>query len=51
MNPIHKARIAFALKCKPEEVSEEPEQLKIALDNRLAVLKAKKGVKHGEPIH
>ena len=42
-----KQRIAFALKCKPEEVPENIEDLKTALDNRRAILKAAKGVKHG----
>lgn len=46
-----KQRIAFALKCKPSEVPENPEELKVALDNRIAVLRAAKGVKHGESIH
>lgn len=42
-----KQRLAFALKCKPEEVPEDPEQIKVALDNRLATLKAAKEAKHG----
>ncbi len=41
-----KQRIAFALKCKPEEVPENIEELKAALDNRRAELKAAKGVKY-----
>jgi len=45
-----KQRLAFALKCKPEEVPEKPEKIKEALDSRRAELKAKK-VKHGESIH
>jgi len=51
MNENVKQRIAFALKCKPEEVPENPEDLKVALDNRRAILRAAKGVKYGEPIH
>ncbi len=46
-----KQRIAFALKCKPEEVPDNPEELKIALDKRIAVLRVAKGVKYGESIH
>jgi hypothetical protein len=48
-----KQRIAFALKCKPEEVPDNPSQIKQALDNRRAVLAAEKlrKVKDGESIH
>lgn len=42
-----KQRIAFALKCKPEEVPTDPEKLKKALENRRAELKKAKGVQHG----
>lgn len=51
MEKAVKQRIAYALKCKPEEVPENIEDLKVALDNRRAVLKAAKKVKHGESIH
>ncbi|MBU2249400.1 MAG: hypothetical protein KKD77_21810 [Gammaproteobacteria bacterium] len=51
MNESMKRRIAFALKCKPEEVPEEPEKLREALDKCRADLKVKKKVKHGESIH
>ena len=46
-----KQRIAYALKCKPEEVPDTPEKIREALDIRITELKAAKGVKHGEPIH
>jgi len=46
MNAHDKSRIAWALKCKPEEVPDTPEKLRQALDNRRSALKAKK-VKHG----
>ncbi len=46
-----KRRIAFALKCKPEEVPDNPEKIREALDVRIADLKKSKGVKHGESIH
>ncbi len=44
MEKAVKQRIAFALKCKPEEVPENPEQLKKALQERRDQLKA---VKYG----
>ena len=44
-------RIAFALKCKPSEVPDNHEELKAALDKRIAALRVAKGVKHGESIH
>jgi len=47
MNVRDRSRIAFALKCKPEEVPDTPEKLRSALANRRAVLKAAKKVKHG----
>jgi len=47
MDKSVKQRIAWALKCKPEEVPEEPEKLKEAFDNRLAKMKAAKEAKHG----
>ena len=47
MEKSTRQRIAFALKCKPDEVPENQVGLKAALDNRRAELKAKKGVKHG----
>jgi len=47
MNELLKNRLAFALKCKPEEVPDTPEKLRQALDNRRSVLKAAKKVKHG----
>jgi len=40
-------RIAFALKCKPEEVPEEPEKLKKALEDRRGILKRAKEAKNG----
>ncbi len=46
-----KQRVAFALKCKPEEVPEDHQELKAALDNRIAALRVAKAVKHGESIH
>jgi hypothetical protein len=42
-----KQRIAFALKCEPEEVPDEPEKLKKALEDRRAELKKAKEKKHG----
>jgi len=51
MNDNVRKRIAFALKCKPEEVPEKIDDLKVALDNRRAELKAAKGVKYGKPVH
>lgn len=42
-----KQRIAFALKCKPEEVPENSEELKKALDDRRAELRKAKEAKHG----
>ena len=47
MNAHDKARIAWALKCKPEDVPDTPVELRQALDNRRSVLKAAKKVKHG----
>jgi len=41
-----KQRIAFALKCNPSEVPDEPEKLKKALEDRRAKLKKAKE-KHG----
>ena len=41
-----KKRVAFALKCKPEEVPDTAEKIREALDKRIAELRAKK-VKHG----
>ena len=37
-----KKRVAWALKCKPEEVPEEPKELTKALDKRRVELKAAK---------
>lgn len=42
-----KQRVAVALKCKPEEVPDEPLALKRALENRRVVLKQAKAGKHG----
>jgi len=45
-----KKRIAWALKCDPTEVPEEPEAIAAALEKRRAELKkakALKGVEHG----
>ena len=42
-----KQRIALALKCKVNEVPEDPQGLKVALENRRKVLKAEKVKKHG----
>jgi hypothetical protein len=42
-----KQRIAFALKCKVEEVPDTPEKIKNALEKRRGELKAAKAVKHG----
>ena len=42
-----KKRIAFALKCKLEEVPEDPAKLKDALDAQRVKLKKAKAVKHG----
>ncbi len=46
-----KQRIAFALKCKPEEVPDTLEKIRKALDKRIVELKKANGVKHGESIH
>ncbi len=48
MDIANKQRIAFALKCKPEEVPEEPEKLAEALKERRAELKR---VKYGKSVH
>ncbi|MDD5083134.1 MAG: hypothetical protein PHU08_07175 [Dehalococcoidales bacterium] len=50
---MHKSRIAFALKCKPEEVPEKDIDIKQALENRRAALKEAKlkKVNHGESVH
>ncbi len=42
MNDRVKKRIAWALKCKPEDVPEEPQNLAKALDKRIADLKKAK---------
>lgn len=47
MNKAVKQRIAFALKCKPEEVPDNPEELRKALDDRLAGLRKAKEARHG----
>ena len=49
MHPVHASRIAFSLKCKPEEVPMDDEKLKDALDKQIKELRAKKleKVKHG----
>ncbi len=47
MDARNKSRIAWALKCKPEDVPEDYKKLKEALDNRLLELKKAKAVKHG----
>jgi hypothetical protein len=46
MHPMHKQRIAFALKCKLEDVPNDEGKLKNTLDERIKELKAKK-VKYG----
>ena len=51
MEKAVKQRIAYALKCKPEEVPDNPQDLKVALEARRAELKKAKKVKHGESIH
>ena len=53
MDKAMKARVAFALKCKVEEVPDNLGQLKQALDDRRAALKAEKlrKVKDGESVH
>lgn len=47
----NKRRLAFTLKCKPEEVPKELPEIKVALDKRIADLRTAKKVKHGESIH
>ena len=42
-----KQRVAFALKCKPEEVPEDIDGLKKALDKRRKEMKKAKEEKHG----
>lgn len=42
-----KQRIAFALKCKPSEVPDNPEKIKEALDKRRDKMKKDKEAKHG----
>lgn len=39
MHDMHKNRIAFALKCKPEDVPKTDEGIKEALEHRRNVLK------------
>lgn len=46
MNEGIKQRTAFALKCKPSEVPDDPEELKKALEKRRADLKKAKEKKH-----
>lgn len=45
MEQRNKIRIAWALKCKPEEVPEDPKKLKAELDERHKKLKAEKEAK------
>jgi len=47
MNNNVKQRIAFALKCKPEKIPEDHQELGKALQERRAKLKKDKGVKYG----
>jgi len=46
MDQRTKIRVAFALKCKPSEVPEAPEELEKALKERRAKLKKEKEAKH-----
>jgi len=47
MNKAVKQRIAFALKCKVEEIPLDPQELGKALQERRAKLKKAKEMKHG----
>lgn len=47
MDERYKQRVAFALKCKPSEVPDDPVKLQEALDARRAKLKKAKEAKHG----
>ena len=45
---MHIARVAWALKVKPEDVPEKDADIKKALENRRAEMRK---VKHGKSIH
>jgi len=47
MDERTKTRVAFALKCEPSEVPEDPKELDKALKERRAKLKKEKEAKHG----
>ncbi len=44
----NRKRVAWALKCKPDEVPETDEEIQKALQKRVASLRE---AKHGKPIH
>ncbi len=43
-----KLRLAYALKCKPEEVPSDPDELRKALGKRIADMRE---VKRGKSVH